>query len=237
VDIYPLDVGSLYNGYMRNLDICASTARKYGADYSVYIQSVSFAASKRTPNETELRWQSYCCLSFGAKSIMYFTYITPYSSAEDFKAALIDHDLQKTDEWYYAQTVNREITAIADKFARYKNLGAFNYKADLSGRFLDFDNQYTAFTPIESVDCKNPLLFGCFEENEGEGYAFTVVNMTSLTSRDSGVSDVRVKLDASVADKTVTAYPHGIETILKPDSGGYVSLTLDVGEGVFVTIE
>jgi len=232
VDIYPLYTASVYNDYLRNMDICATEARKRGMDYSVYIQSVSFAPSIRTPNYRELKWQAYCCLSFGANSIMYFTYITPYSSAEDFKAALIDHDLQKTDRWYYAQELNLEILAISSVFAQYKNLGAFNFNYSEDFRYLDFDNQYKDFDLIEEIECKNPLLFGCFENETGR--AFTIVNMTNLQLSRGGESDVRIKLSGK---KDVTAYVKGIPQKLTQDSDGYISITLDIGEGVFITCE
>ena len=232
VDIYPLNSSGLYGDYMRNIDIVATESRKRGIDLSVYIQSVSFHSSKRTPSYADLKWQTYCCLSFGANSIMYFTYITPYSSAEDFSAALIDHSLNKTDRWYYAQTLNNEINAISGVFAQYKNVGAFNFNYSADYRYLDFDNQYKDFSLIENIECKNPLLFGCFEK-DGAGKAFTVVNMTDLQRR-GGESDVRIKLSPG---KTATAYIKGIPQPLTPDGDGYISITLDVGEGVFVTCE
>lgn len=229
VDIYPLDTNGLYSGYMKNLDIVATAARERIIPLSVYIQSVSFADSKRTPSYADLEWQAYTCLSFGATGIMYFTYMTPYSDAESFKPALIDHDGNKTDRWYYAQKLNTSLSFFADVFAEYKNLGAFNYNCDSDTAFLEFDNQYKGFEAIHDIDCANPLLFGCFEKDGT--YAFTVVNMTNLQQK-KGISDVRVKTDSAV-----NIYKNGESLTLEPDGDGYVSFTLDVGEGVFCVIK
>lgn len=231
VDIYPLNTTGLYKDYMRNLDIVATGTRKRGIELSVYIQSVSFSPTKRTPSFADLKWQAYCCLSFGAKGIRYFTYMTPYSSKENFKPALIDHELKKTDRWYYAQELNNEINAISGVFTQYKNLGAFNFNYSEEFKYLDFDNQYKDFDLIEDIECKNPLLFGCFEGNDSK--AFTIVNMTGLQS-NNGESDVSIKLSSA---KDVTAYVKGVPQKLIEDSDGYISITLGVGEGVFITCE
>lgn len=228
VDVYPLNSSGLYDGYMRNLDIVASECRDRDVALSVYIQSVSFAASKRTPSYQDLEWQAYCCLSFGAKGIVYFTYMTPYSTAENFLPALIDHDLNKTDRWYFAQQLNAELNAVGAEMDGYVNSGAFSHGCTAKTAYLDFDNQYDFTAAIKAVECDTPLLFGCFEK-DGK-YAFTAVSMSDLQSGESLTA--RIKTDAPV-----TLYRNGkAEPTLTPDADGYISLTLGVGEGVFAEI-
>lgn len=227
VDIYPCNADGLYGGYMKNLDICATAARDSGAMLSVYIQSVSFAASKRTPTRRDLEWQSWCCMSFGARSIIYFTYMTPYSTAENFLPALIDHDLQKTDTWYSAQSVNSELEAVSDVFTSYNNIGAFSHNCTSKTDFLKFDNQYS-FSAISDVKCDEALLFGCFERDGA--FAFSCVNMDDLQGADADTA-VSVKTDSPVV-----IYSDGESRTLEPDADGYVSFTLAVGDGVFCEI-
>jgi hypothetical protein len=155
--------------------------------------------------------------------------MTPYSDAESFKPALIDHDGNKTDRWYYAQKLNAELSFFADTFAEYNNLGAFSHNCGADTAFLEFDNQYNGFDAIKDVDCANPLLFGCFEKDGT--YAFTAVNMTNL-QQTKGISDVRVKINAAAE-----LYKNGESLTLEPDNNGYVSFKLDVGEGVFCVIK
>lgn len=228
VDIYPLNSYGLYSDYMKNLDIVATASRQRKIPMSVYIQSVSFAESKRTPSYADLEWQAYSCFSFGATGIIYFTYITPYSEAESFKPALIDHEGNKTERWYFAQKLNAELSFISPVISEYNNLGAYNHNCNSETEFLEFENQYTDFPAIEAIDCKNPLLIGCFEKDEN--YAFTVVNMTNL-QQSKGISEVRLKTNSNVV-----IYKNCESLTLQPDSEGYISLTLDVGEGVFCVI-
>ncbi|MBQ8402105.1 MAG: beta-galactosidase, partial [Clostridia bacterium] len=126
VDIYPLNVSKqIIDNYFVNLDIFATACRDADVPFGVYIQTVSFAASKRTPTEAEIRWQAYNALAFGATNIEYFTYRTPDSSTESFRDALIGRDNQKTDRWYSARNVNAALSVMAEAFLQYDHLGCW----------------------------------------------------------------------------------------------------------------
>lgn len=229
VDIYPLNVDGLYDGYCKNLDEFATPCRERGIPFSVYLQSVSFASSKRTPSRRDLEWQTWCIKSFGSDEAIYFTYMTPYSSAEDFKDALIDHDLEKTNRWFYAQSVNAEFSVYDEPFSRYKrNLGAFSLNADGKSKFLKFETQYDASGFIKEIVTDNPLLIGCFEGDDGS-HAFTVVNCNDLQQEEK--AELKINAGASL-----TVWQNGNASILNPDSEGFITLTLDNGEGIFCEI-
>lgn len=229
VDIYPLNVDGLYDGYCKNLDEFATPCRERGIPFSVYLQSVSFASSKRTPSRRDLEWQTWCIKSFGSDEAIYFTYMTPYSSAEDFKDALIDHDLEKTNRWFYAQSVNAEFSVYDEPFSRYKrNLGAFSLNAAGKSKFLKFEIQYDASGFIKEIVTDNPLLIGCFEGDDGS-HAFTVVNCNDLQQGEK--AELKINAGASL-----TVWQNGNASILNPDSEGFITLTLDNGEGIFCEI-
>ncbi len=231
VDIYPCNVSGLYGGYMENLAIVADACRAREVPFSVYLQSVSFAASKRTPSEKDLEWQTWCIRSFGASETIYFTYMTPYSTAEDFKPALIDHELQPTARWFAAQKINGEFAALDAAFARYpKNLGTFTVNAGSGDKtaFMRFGGQIDFGAVIQEVDSASPLLFGCFT-NGADGYAFTVVNCENL--QKDIPAELRLKTNASL-----TVWQNGASSRLDPDAEGFVSLTLENGEGVFCEV-
>ena len=232
VDIYPCNTSGLYDGYMENLAIVADACRRRDVPFSVYLQSVSFAASKRTPSEADLEWQTWCIRSFGASEAIYFTYMTPYSTAEDFKPALIDHDLQPTARWYAAQKINGEFAALDEAFSRYpKNLGVFSVNAKTNPKknaFMRFGGQLDFSEVIREIDSASPLLFGCFTDGR-EGYAFTVVNCEDL--QKDIPAEVRLKTEAPL-----TVWQNGGSSRLDPDAEGFVSLHLDSGEGVFCEV-
>ena len=236
VDIYPLNVaGSINSDYFYNLDVFATECRERDIPFAVYIQSVSFAAVKRTPDEREMRWQAWCCLSFGATNIEYFTYRTPNSSTEDFKDALIARSNEKTENWYGAQAVNRELNNISDAFMQYANLGAFAINTEGQPGYMQFSNQYGEFDAIESVTAQydRPMLIGCFESDTAEhSRAFTCVNLGD-PGYSTSASEVTVKLTEAT---TATLYYRDTVTTLTPDENGCISFTLEYGDGCFVTL-
>ena len=75
------------------------------------------------------------------------------------------------------------------------------------------------------------MLIGCFDKIEGEGHAFTLVNLSELGEQK--IADVEFELDGA---KKVTAYIKGLPVELVPVDGKYFT-SLDCGEGIFVTVE
>ncbi len=230
VDVYPLDRDGIGSYYFDNLDQFATACRGKGIPFGVYIQSVSFHHSKRIPSGAEMRWQAWCVLSFGATNIEYFTYRTPDSTAEVFLPALIDRDNSRTSRWYAAKELNRELAAMEDAFLGYRNLGAFTHRGEEAGAFARFANQYKDFAPLGEIDCDTPLLIGAFAARAGESMAFTAVNLT-----DPGEEALPVDARFRLADGyTAVLWQKGVGLALPADKDGWISLTLDCGEGVFV---
>ena len=232
VDIYPLNVGKvIIDNYFVNLDIFATACRNAKVPFGVYIQSVSFAASKRTPTEAELRWQAYNALAFGATNIEYFTYRTPNSSTEDFKDALIGRDNQKTDRWYSARNVNAALNTMANAFMQYDHLGCWGVNMQNAPKFFYFDNQYTGFDAIGEITVSDDktLLMGGFAAKEGDGHAFVCVN-----AEDPGNKSTPITVTMQVGtDAEVTLYQMEEKVTLTPDADGNITFRLSCGEGVF----
>jgi len=232
VDVYPMDRDGIGGYYFDNLDQFASTCRNHDIPFAVYIQSVSFHHVKRLPSGADMRWQAWCVLSFGATNIEYFTYRTPDSHAEVFLPALIDRDNSKTSRWYAAREINRELAAMEDAFLAYRNLGAFTHKGEEAGAFAGFTNQYRDFAVLEEICCDTPLLIGAFAAKNGDGYAFTAVNLT-----DPGKEVLPVSAGFRLArGYDAVLWQKGVETALTADENGYVQISLDCGEGAFIEV-
>ena len=230
VDIYPYRSNSkaktTYTGYLKNMDIFATACREYGRDFWLYIQSTDYDGGKWAPDYDDLRWQTYIGLSFGVKTFIHFVYA--WGGYETFIK-----DGAPTDIYYAAQKANKEILAFSDEYARYKNAGAFTLNCDKSKfAYAQFDNQYKDFSPLKDISSSDPLLFGCFEENGGDGYAFTVVNMNNINTKKTGAA-VSFSLDGKY---TVSMWRAGEKVSLTPQNGVY-SIELAPAEGVFVTLE
>lgn len=236
VDIYPLNTSySINSDYFYNLDVFATECRTRGIPFAVYIQSVSFASTKRTPNEQEMRWQAYCALSFGAQDIEYFTYCTPISETEDFKDALVDLNNEKTERWYGAQAVNAALNLMSDAYMQYDNLGAYTVNPTNAG-FMKFSNQYKDFDAIAdvSVSDNRPVLIGAFSSDTAEhSRAFTCVDLGDPGLALAMPTEVTVELTDAT---TATMYYKDTVTTLTPDENGCITFTLNNGDGVFITL-
>ena len=230
-DIYPLNWGdgkrTTYGDYCESINVIAASAREHSKDFWCCIQTFAWVPSKRTPTESEFRWQSYCMLSFGCKGLLCWTYAgyTPEAPS------LLTLDGKRTNAWYDAAIVFKEISNISDAFVQYKNTGAITHNCTDATPYLKFSNPIKTFPTIEQIDCDDPLLIGCFEKKDGSGTALTIVNMSEL----EGVKTTHLKL--KLAGSVVIAWPHGERTPLTPDADGLYHLTLQSGEGVFVEVE
>ena len=228
VDIYPNRVSggkkSTYKEYLKNMDIFAEACRKYDRDFWLYVQTTGLDGT-RVPDYADMRWQMYIGLSFGVKTFLHFTYGTYQNNWTD---SMVTNG-EPTSVYYAAQKANLEIMALSDDYVRYKNLGAYTHKASRC-EYARFDNQYKDFTVLTGIESEDPLLIGCFEAEDGDGYAFTVVNLYDLY-REKDAS-LQFTLDG---DYTVTAWIRGEKVTLEPTDGQY-SLELECAEGVFVEV-
>lgn len=230
-DIYPLNWSSgnrtTYADYCESINVIAASAREHEKDFWCCIQSFAWVPSKRTPTESEFRWQSYCLLSFGCKGLLCWTYdgYTPEAPS------LVTIDGNRTNAWYDAATVFKEIRSISDAFVKYQNVGAMAHNCTEETPYLKFSNPVTDFPTIERIDCDAPLLVGCFEKKNGSGTAFTIVNMNELEA----VTTTQVKI--KIVGSNVISWPRGQRTESLPEADGYHHFSLASGEGIFVEVD
>lgn len=243
VDIYPLRMkidktsGKPYKytemTWLKNLDILATACRNTNRDLWVITQATGeyFDGShgvSRIPNEDEIRWQVYAALSFGAKAIIHACYQQGWWYEGSH---MINSAGERTPTYYYVQAVNQEIRALSDVYMDYDNLGAFVHNP-MREEFTRMAISKPNFNAISDIQSEETLLVGCFDEKEGDGVAFTMVNMTEIGREQTATASF--KLDGA---SSVTVYAAGVPSTLTPDADGNYSLTLSPGEGVFVTVE
>ncbi len=230
-DIYPLNWSNgqrtTYKDYCESINVIAASAREHSKDFWCCIQTFAWVPSKRTPTESEFRWQSYCMLSFGCKGLLCWTYAgyTPESPS------LVTVDGKRTNAWYDAAIVFKEIRNVSDAFVQYNNIGALSHNCTNDTPYLKFSNPVTNFPTIARIECDDPLLVGCFEKKDGPGTALTIVNMSELEA----VQTAHVKM--KISGTKVIAWPRGQREVLLPDADGFYHFTLAPGEGIFVEVE
>jgi len=232
VDIYPCTMNSdmsermIYQSYLTNISKVAYYCRKYDRELWIMLQSLAWRPGHLPPSAEELRWQFFTVMAFGAVSIFHYCLSTPPGHTP----GLISHELTRGPLFYTAKLFHRYLKSIEDIYLSYKPLGAFSRNADEYHNYVHFEDQYTDFSPIKELICEEPLLVGCFEKRDGDGYAFVPVNMTY--AHEKRTAKIKMKLDA----KRVTVYLEGHVYNIAPVDG-YYEFILPPGEGVFVTFE
>jgi hypothetical protein len=230
-DIYPLNwvngKRATYKDYCESINVIAASAREHHKDFWCCIQTFAWVPSKRTPTESEFRWQAFCMLSFGCKGLLCWT----YAGDKPECPSLVTVDGKRTNAWYDAATVFKEIGRFSDAFVRYKSIGALAHNCTDDTPYLKFSNPVRKFPSVEQIRCDDPLLVGCFTKEGSSATALTIVNMSELEA----VKSAHVQL--KIAGSTVVAWPRGERTVLAPDADGFRHLTLASGEGVFVEVE
>ncbi len=234
VDIYPLhwNAGThkqeaSYDKWLRNLDILSEACRLNNIDYWVITQAAGEAngGMKYCDSDRDQRWQNYVTLAFGPKAIIYACY---YTGWWDGDSHLINNAGERTDTYYAVQKVNNEMAPFADVYGNYEHVGTYlPNKLFAAGAKLDLVGVKDEDKPrTETID---PLLTGIFKEKNGDGKAFVFTNMyetmanktASFKSTFEGASEI-------------TLYRMGSKTVINGDT---LSLILQPGEGVFVTVK
>ncbi|MBQ9940662.1 MAG: hypothetical protein IJO74_03890 [Clostridia bacterium] len=226
-ELYPAYYDILcYKDYIKNIELVAKACRDAGRDFWTYIQTCSWHRDIREPNQAEVRWQAYCMISFGVKTIQYYT----FADITCHTGAALDVRGYPTKIYYEIQRMAMGMKKISDLYVSYQNVGAFNVNSSPEKTpYLEMYEPYKNFKPISEIKCNTPLLVGCFDKIEGEGHAFTLVNCQDFKTPET--ANIKVKIDGKV-----TMYYDGEPTVLTSDDGWY-DFTLVQGDGVFVTVD
>jgi hypothetical protein len=105
--------------YFRNMEVIRDAGLQHNTPFW-FILLTTPHYGYRNPSEADIRWQVYTALAYGAKGIMYFTYMTP--RYEDFQNGILDRDGNRTEHYEVVRQVNGEIHALAPTLNRLKSV-------------------------------------------------------------------------------------------------------------------
>ena len=226
-DRFPVDyLRTTYEDYVKSIEIVAETCRKTGRDFWCYMQTCSWSISVREPDEADLRWQAYTLLSFGVKNLLCYTFAPNGGKT----GCPLDKRSDKTELYLAYRRLCNGLHKLSDVYVTYKYVGAFNVNSSPETTpYLEMYNPYKDFKAITDIKCDSPLLVGCFEKKEGEGCAFTLVNMQDMQYPKT--ISAKLKITGNV-----TMYRDGVPTKCSSCDGWY-EFTLVQGDGIFVTVD
>lgn len=124
-DLYPIadtrgKVEIAFNAFYYNFEIFSALSKATGRPFWAYCMTQQYTSeymSRPAPTESQLRWEIFSALAYGAQGIVYWTYAqrqsTPY---ETYYTALINSKGEETPIWHAARRVNQEIARYNDVF-------------------------------------------------------------------------------------------------------------------------
>jgi hypothetical protein len=138
---------------------------RYDVPFWAFALSIQHFGYRR-PSESDLRWQQYTNLAYGAKGLWYFTYWGPTDWENWDKIAIVDPRTgAPTDSYRHVQTLNRAVQKMGDTLLRL-SCRKVVHTAPPAGQ--------QAFVPnrqwIADIRAKDALI-GFFNDERGVPYA------------------------------------------------------------------
>ncbi len=120
VDYYPFGKHKDRSTFFANLAALRVTALRHELPFMWIILAMPHGPY-RDPTESELAWQAFHALAFGARGVSYFTYWTPPRGDWDNRNGLLANG-QPTAHYFAAQRLNGQLRAIGTALSGWRSL-------------------------------------------------------------------------------------------------------------------
>lgn len=241
-DYYPFDKyrEGRMEIYFYNMDVIRRAATERDIPFWAFVQAGSQwndgwkkfdSETPYWPNESQFNWNVNTSLAFGAQGIQYFPLVQPIqftlttSDEGDYERnGLIGGMCNKTQWYYYAQTINKHIAAIDEVLMNSVHKGIIvtgeQAKADMSMTTCVIENG--TFEELKSVS--DGAMVGCF--NYQGKMALYVVNYDfenahNITLEFDGVHNFKMIQNAKESETAANE----------------LTLNMAAGEGVLIVIQ
>lgn len=117
--------GTTRPDYFTNLAIIRKQAIKHRTPFTYILLSVPHGPYA-DPNGAQIRWQVSTALAYGAKGLMYFTYMTPDDPQWNYHDAIIDANGKPTEKYEIAKKVNGEVLKLGPTLMRLRSTAVYH---------------------------------------------------------------------------------------------------------------
>ena len=255
VDVYPFHQGMTADDgtLLVNYEYIANSAKKYGVKPGYILQSSIGGADtgkkefEMELSESDLRWEIYNALAFGADTLQYYCYSVPKSFDEDgnevfmYDECILKRDDTPSSIYYSLQKLHKEIQSFASVILAYDwdtTIGVSGVEDTIFRvSSLELDENFDVIKLencahyVDATSTLDMIVSRFTSEQYGEAFMFL-----NWADRGEEINTVT----ASFKDcKEVAIYGGadfaGTPKIVKLDENGNVTIELKYGEGIFVT--
>lgn len=168
MDHYPIfkPDGDGRDAYCTDLAVMREHALRKGIPFWNFFNIMPYGPHT-DPTESQVRWQVFTSLAYGAKGVMYFCYYTPGPGGEFPKGgAIIARDDRRTDHYYQARRLNEQLRNLGPTLMKLTSTGVYRVTPE------DDPEEALAGSPIvnitrDGVDPPHDYLVGAFQHEDG----------------------------------------------------------------------
>lgn len=183
----------------------------------------------RRPSESDIRWNHFTNLAYGAKGLWYFTYWGPTDWENWDLVAIVDpKDGAKTELYEHVKKLNHAVLEMGDILLNLTSRDVV-HSAPLAGQSPFFEDTHW----IAGIKASDALI-GFFSDGAGTRYALLVNKRHGMAKSAAEMADqMEIRFDPSVRRVTAVNWLDGTPGPLKI-TNGKASLTLHGGTGVLL---
>lgn len=219
--------------HFRALEQFRQASLRYDAPFWAFALTIKHFGYRR-PSESDLRWNHYTNLAYGAKGLWYFTYWGPTDWPNWDTVAIVDpRDGAKTDLYEPVRKLNQAVGDMGDRLLRLTSLDVVHTLPPPGQRLFVPDARW--ITDIKATDA----LIGFFTDrgDSGAQYALLVNKRHGMGQSPEQTAD-RIELTFAPSVRSVTAvnWQDGRRGRLKL-TGGKAMLRVHGGTGVLLRLD
>jgi len=118
-------------GFFENIEIVREVSFNHQLPFKSILLLVAHGPYP-SPSEAQLRWQTFISLAYGASTISYFTYWTPFDEPIwHYQNAMVTWDGKKTENYDIVRALNRELLRLGGFLYNRKSLGIYHVGEEL----------------------------------------------------------------------------------------------------------
>ena len=132
MDHYPIfkPDGDGRDGYCADLAVMREHSLRKGIPFWNFFNIMPYGPHT-DPTESQVRWQVFTSLAYGAKGLMYFCYYTPGPGGEFPKGgAIVARDDRRTNHYYQARRLNEQLENLGPTLMKLTSTGVYRLKPD-----------------------------------------------------------------------------------------------------------
>jgi len=206
-------------GFFDNIELIREVANERQLPFKVIILLVAHGRYS-SATEAELRWQVFLSLAYGASTISYFTYWTPFDEPVwNYRDAMVTWDGEITENYARVRDLNRELQLIGSLLLGHPSLAVYHVGEE--------KEQLTSFRPNDAI---KEISGGSVAAGQFEGGYWLLVNKDYERP-----SEIALTLEEGVSAVRIDKRTGRETTVIQNDNSCH--LTLQPGDAELLRME